>query len=486
MSRKVLGIDIRNYSLSAALLSSSLREHRVDDFIQIPFSGPDDPERSLSAALATMTEKMDLTGSDFVVSIPANQFAFRNLKIPFSNSKKIRMVLPYELEPTLPHAVEELIIDFHILNGASAGDQTELIAAAIEKNQLTPYIDALASIEADPEKLTLSGLPIAMCLANQAEQEEDQLFMEVNEDYGTLFVLVGGRLQLIRSFPLPESGPSKAKILRIQTQQTLAAFQESSGLNFRPLEVTVSGIGWDEGQMAAEIASALNIPVKPASLADRLNIPVDNDTQSLVMPAQLDNALALALMEVEGYQSLNFHKGQFAAQKFLSRHKSPLKKTAMLAAAILVLMFLNLALETYTLNKQVRRIDTQMAQIFKTTFPEVKTVRYPYQEMQARMQDANKNAVLQAETGPHIRSIDILNSISEKIPETITVNFTRLVIQPENVLISGTTDTFNSVDDIKSRLEQIPYFQKVTISSANIDRSGNEVQFMLKVEFPKS
>jgi len=485
MSRKVLGIDIRNYSLSAVLLSSSLREHRVDDFIHLSFSGPDDPERSLSAALATLTEKMDLTGSDCVVSIPANQFAFRNLKIPFSNSKKIRMVLPFELEPTLPHAVEELVIDFHILNGASAGDQTELIAAAIEKSQLRPYIDALASIQVDPEKMTISGLPTALCLANQAEQEEDQLFIEINSDYGTLFILAGGRLQLIRSFPLPEASASKAKILCIQAQQTLAAFQESSGLNFQPLEVTVSGIGLDEGHMAAEISGALNIPVKAASLADRLNIPVQTDTQSPVIQAQLDNALALALMEVEGYDSLNFHKGQFAAQKFLSKHKSPLKKTAILAAAVMALMFFNLALETYTLNKRVRRIDTQMTQIFKATFPEVKTVRYPYQEMQAMMRETNKNAVLQAETGPHIRSIDILNSISEKIPENITVNFTRLVIQPENVLISGTTDTFNSVDDIKSRLEQIQHFQKVTISSANIDRSGNEVQFMLKLEFQK-
>ncbi len=485
MSRKVLGIDIRNYSLSAVLLSSSLREHRVDDFIHLSFSGPEDPERSLSAALATLTEKMDLTGSDCVVSIPANQFAFRNLKIPFSNSKKIRMVLPFELEPTLPHAVEELVIDFHILNGASAGDQTELIAAAIEKSQLRPYIDALASIQVDPEKMTISGLPTALCLANQAEQEEDQLFIEINSDYGTLFILAGGRLQLIRSFPLPEASASKAKILCIQAQQTLAAFQESSGLNFQPLEVTVSGIGLDEGHMAAEISGALNIPVKAASLADRLNIPVQTDTQSPVIQAQLDNALALALMEVEGYDSLNFHKGQFAAQKFLSKHKSPLKKTAILAAAVMALMFFNLALETYTLNKRVRRIDTQMTQIFKATFPEVKTVRYPYQEMQAMMRETNKNAVLQAETGPHIRSIDILNSISEKIPENITVNFTRLVIQPENVLISGTTDTFNSVDDIKSRLEQIQHFQKVTISSANIDRSGNEVQFMLKLEFQK-
>jgi hypothetical protein len=157
-----------------------------------------------------------------------------------------------------------------------------------------------------------------------------------------------------------------------------------------------------------------------------------------------------------------------------------------LAAAVLALMFFNLALETFTLNKRVRHIDDQMAQVFKETFPEVKTVRYPYQEMKAMMRETNKSAVLQTEPGLHIRSIDILNSISEKIPETITVNFTRLVIQPENVLISGTTDTFNSVDDIKGRLEQIQHFEKVTISSANINRTGNEVQFMLKAEFPKS
>jgi general secretion pathway protein L len=89
---------------------------------------------------------------------------------------------------------------------------------------------------------------------------------------------------------------------------------------------------------------------------------------------------------------------------------------------------------------------------------------------------------LEAETGPHVRSIDILNNISEKIPADITVNLNRLVIQPDNVLISGTTDAYDSVDTIKSRLEQIQEFEKVSISSANIDRSGQEVQFMLKVE----
>ena len=482
MSRKILGIDIRNETVTAVLLQSSLREHRVDDFIHLPFSGPDDPERSLSSALQTLAEKMDLTGSDYVVAIPANRFIFRNLQIPFSNAKKIRMVLPFELETTLPYAAEDLVIDFYALNGASASDQTELIAAAVENSKLSPYLDALASIQADPEKLTLSGLPTALCLANQADPDEDQLFIEIEDTYGTLFILTGGRLQLIRSFPLPPTGPSRAPQLCVQIQQTLAAFLESSEMNFEPIEVVASGIGLDETEFIPDLSRAFEIPVKTASIADRLGIPIESKEKSPWIPAQMDNALALALMEVEGYDSLNFHKGQFAAQKFLSKHKAPLIKTGILAAAVLALFFFNLMMEAYTLNKHLHRIDSQMTQVFKATFPAVKTIRYPYQEMQAKIRETKKTVAFENEAGPHIRSIDILNSISEKIPDNITVNLTRLVIQPDNVIISGTTDTYNSVDDIKSRLEQIQHFEKVTISSSNIDRSGNEVRFMLKLD----
>lgn len=481
MSRKVLGIDIRNQSLTAVLLNSSLREYHVDDYIHLPFSGPDDLERSLSAALETLTERMDLTGSDYVVSVPAHQFIFRNMQIPFHNSKKIRMVLPFELEPTLPFAVEDLAIDFHTLNGAPAGNQTELIAAAIEKNHLAPYIEALASVNIDPEKLTLSGLPIALCLAHQVDPQEDLLFIEIDDTHATLFVVVGGRLQLIRSFPLPATGPTKTSILCAQIQQTLAAFQESSALNFEPIEAVLNGTADVEGEMTAAIAKVLEIPVKVASVAERLNIPLATDTESQWIPGRMDNALALALMEVEGYEALNFHKSQFAGQKFIAKHKSALIKTGILAAAVLVLMFFNLMMNTHTLNKRIDAINHQMTQIFKETFPEVQTVRYPFQEMQAKMRETKGNAALQAETGPHVRSIDIINNISEKIPANMTVNLNRLVIQPENVLISGTTDTYDAVDAIKSRLEQIQQFKKVSISSANIDRSGKEVQFMLKV-----
>ena len=482
MSRKVLGIDIRHQSLNAVLLNSSLREYHVDNFIHLPYSGPEDPERSLSAALETLTERMDLSGSDYVVSVPANQFIFRNMQVPFQNAKKIRMVLPFELEPSLPFAVEDLAIDFQALNGAQSGDQTELLTAAIEKNQLTPYIEALASVNIDPEKLTLSGLPVAQCLAHQSDPQEDLIFIEIDEGHATLFVLVGGRMQLIRSFPLPAAGPSRTSMMCAQIQQTLAAFQETSTLDFEPIEAVINNTGDASGKIAEDISKFLAIPVKVAAIAEEMNIPLKADTENEWIPGQMENALALALMEVEGYPVLNFHKGQFAAQKFLVKHKSALIKTGILAAAVLVLMFFNLMMNTHTLNKRIDAINDQMTQIFKETFPEIRSVKYPFKEMQAKLRENRGNAVLQTETGPHIRRIDIINNISEKIPASITVNLNRLVIQPDNVLISGTTDTYESVNTIKSRLESVQEFEKVTISSANLDRSGKEVQFMLKVE----
>jgi hypothetical protein len=337
-------------------------------------------------------------------------------------------------------------------------------------------------VNIDPEKLTLSGLPVAQCLAHRADPQEDLIFIEIDGTHATLFVLNSGRMQLIRSFPLPASGPAKTSILCTQTQQTLAAFQETSALDFDPIEAVINDTGDIDDKMADNISSFLEIPVKFSAIAEQMKIPLITDTASEWVPGQMENALSLALMEVEGYPVLNFHKGQFAAQKFFAKHKSALIKTGILAAAVLVLMFFNLMMKTHTLNKHIDAIDNQMTQIFNETFPEIKSVKYPFKEMQAKMRETKGNAVFQAETGPHIRRIDIINSISEKIPANISVNLNRMVVQPENVLISGTTDTYESVNTIKNRLESVQQFEKVTISSANLDRSGKEIQFMLKVE----
>jgi general secretion pathway protein L len=402
------------------------------------------------------------------------------MRIPFSNVRKIGMVLPFELESALPYPIDDLVIDFQTTGTTESGDHTDLIAAAIEKAQLNVYLDALSILKIDPEMATISGLPTVLALAGSSDPGEGRLFIEIDSPHITLFVTVGGQIQLIRSFLVPT--PAKSEFLCSQIRRTLAAFEEMSGHDFQPLDVIVTGSGLDGTHLQEDIAGILKIPVKTANLLERLNIPIENEIEHSWNHARMDNALALALMEIEELPGLNFHKGQFAIQKFLAKHKSQVLKTAILAAAVLALFFFNVLLESYTLNKQINQINDRMTAIYKATFPDAKKIVDPYMEMKANLQQAQKSSVLQAETGTPIRSIDILNRISQRIPNETAVDITRLVISPENVLISGNTESFNAVDDIKGRLEGIDFFKKVTISSANVDKSGKQVRFMLKAE----
>jgi general secretion pathway protein L len=148
---------------------------------------------------------------------------------------------------------------------------------------------------------------------------------------------------------------------------------------------------------------------------------------------------------------------------------------------VLALLLFNVIGESYTLNRRLDRFNRQITGIFKETFPEVKRIVDPFQQMQIKVQEVKKSAVFQTAKTSRILSIDILNNISKSISESITVDITRMVISPDNVIISGTTGTFEAVDDIKNKLEQIDAFKKVTINSTNKDRSGKEIRFQMKV-----
>ncbi len=481
MSRKVLGIDIRKESVSAVLVKTSLRESRIDAHAHVAISDSTEDKNPFKTALDTLRSELDTDGCDCVASISADHFSYRFLQIPFKDSKKIKMVLPFELEPTVPYPVDDLIIDFVDLESAGHIDHTDVIAVAVPKSELTPYLGTLGAIKMDPEMVTLSGLPTALCLANKTDAGKDQLFLKVDKALSTLFIVSNGGIKLIRSFPTPVNAESGAGSLGAFVHRTLSAFSELSQLEYQPPDMVVTGSGLNGANFDSDVARFLDLPVKRLNFAESLSIPIDSEDNKPWDPALMDNALALALMEIEGIKGLNFHKGRFAAKKFIAKHKKYLIKTGILAAAVLALLFFNYFADSYTLNRQIDRFDRQITGIFKKTFPKIKRIEDPFKQMQIEVQEVKKKGAFQTATTSQILSIDILDNISKSISESIAVDITRMVISPDNVIITGTTDTFEAVDDIKSRLEQIDAFKKVTINSSNKDRSGKEIRFQMKV-----
>lgn len=482
MSRKVLGLDIRLDRVSAVLVKSSLRESRIAACLTVPIpeTAPD-PAGAWRAALEAVAGKMDLAGADCAVSMPAVFFSTRTLRVPFVNAKKIRMVLPFEMEPSLPFQADDLAIDFSLLPGASRPDETEVLAVAVEKARLAAVLDALAGIAIDPERVTLSGLSSAAWIGRNAAPEDALLCLDVSQTFGALFLVASNAVRLIRSFPLPTDPPARARAVQSHVRTTLGAIGEIEGLPQEPSEGILTGDGW-EGMDIDALSSSLQLALSPADLRASLNVHIEDDLLPAWDAACMDGALALALAEIEGVECLNFHRGQFPGKKIVSRYRSPLIRTGALAAVVLLLMFASVIIQSYLQQRRLAELDQQIAAVFSETFPEVKKPADPYQQMQIGLQELKKNAALPGEAAPAARSIDVLKNISDSIPEEITVVFERVVLGPDSILISGTTAAFNAVDEIKGHLERIAGFKKVTISSANTDRTGREVNFQLKVD----
>lgn len=480
MSRLVLGIDIRPDAVSAVQVRSSIKGNRIEAHLHVPIPDQERVESGIGGALETIAAKMDIAGSACVVSLPADEISYRNIKVPFKEPRKIRQMLPFELEPALPLPIEDVIIDFRAVR---VSQQTDIIAAVVEKSRMKSYLETLAFYKIEPRIVTIGGYPTTLCLSEWVDVPENWLLVDIGRHRSTVFAILSGQLHLVRSFPISSSAATATESLCKNIEQTIVAFQDIFSFEFLLNSLFITGYGLnDHDDTEQHMARILGLPVERINLGQQTELTRTVPPLAGWDPSRLDNALALALAGIEGINGLNFRRGPFAPKKNWEAYKKSLIKSGILAGTVLILASLNLALDSYTMRKQIERLNRQINGIFTTTFPDVKRIVDPLQQMRVKIDELRQKTLFPGERQKQILTIDILYALSKSIPKDMDVEFKRLVMGADNLQISGETDTFNSVDAIKSRLEGEESLKKVTISSATMSKSGNRVSFKMRVE----
>jgi general secretion pathway protein L len=481
MARKILSIDIREDAISAVLFKSGLKGSNIEAHAYASVNGV---ENGLSDALNALLENIETEGATCIMSLPASQFFYRNLHVPFKDLKKIKQILPFELEPTLPLPVEDLLLDYFPVASPGDSPQTEIFVASIRRSRIEEYLALLSTQKIVPAVITVSGYSIALWLIQPPGELKNGLIIDIGIQSCTLFVVSLGHIALVRSFPAgPREPAERIQSICADIQRTLYAFDETNSLDFEPEAVLLTGNGSDDEALVPDISNRLGIPARRVDIV-ALNTQVSLKPQAVESwaPCRTDNAAAMVLAEANGLKGFNFRKGPFAPRNYWAENRRHLLKTGILAAIILMMGAANLLFDAYETKGKITRLDRQITDIFKTTFPDIKRIVDPLHQMRVKMDKNRKSNLFQVHPESDARVIDLLNEISKRIPDTVDVVFTRLVVGPGSLLVTGNTDTFNTVDDIKGRLSEISFFKTVKINSANIDRSDNRVRFKLKAE----
>ncbi len=482
MSRKFFGIDIKQDRVSAVLIASGMKGLEVESHACVMLADLPEAEDKTVEALKTIVADIDPAGSVCMVAFSADQMSFRNLSVPFKETKKIKQILPFELEPSLPFPIDDAVTDFHVLDLPQPTGHIALLTATVEKslwNSLRTRLSA-AGIEADT--IAVSGHDTAHCLNRLPDIPEQFLMIDMEPRRGTLFAVHSGRICLIRGFGLDDDGPRRMEMLGTHIRRTLPAAEEILGIVFVPGELYITGMGAMPGDFTEDLARLLSIPVKKVNLIQDAGLGFIKPPDASWRPLLMDNALALALSKELNAPGFNFGVRPFTAMKQWVTYKKNILQIAFLAGAVLVAAFANLLFDFHVMGKRIDEMNGRIEAIFRSTFPQVTRIVDPVQQMRAEIKAVRETSSLSGDAARTVRAIDILNDISSRIPDRIDVDLTQLVIGPDNVLLTGDTATFNMVDDIKGVLEKSELFTSVTISSANQDRSGNRVVFKLKIQ----
>ena len=482
MGKRILGLDIQNEALAAVLVNSGFKESRVEAFSRIQFPEAEGNDDGLSAALDALIEEMPVTDCVCIASVPADHVAFRNLKVPFKQEKKIRQILKFELEPTLPFPIDEVVVDFHALKLDGQGEQTDVIAAACNVDGLRKILDLLAAKGIQPEIVTVSGFPSALCLSRLGHVPENALVVDVRSGSSTIFVMNAGQLNMVRTLPADRAYDSRTDMLGQNIQRTLYAIEDINDQPFRPDQIFITGPALGENGIVSSLTRLLNVPISRIDLLSDIESRIKEMPAEAWKPYQMNNALALALLEVIGIKGLNFRQGPFAIKKRWTEYRKNIITSGILVGALIFVWLSSLSIDYFYKKNQLDKTNTQLKQMFQTTFPDVKKIVDPIQQMRVRIDELRKISLLPSD-GKNTLAIDILNNISKSIPSNIDAKFTRTVIGEDNVVINGDTDTFNSVDTIKSRLEQVDVFQSVTIVSTTKEDASNRIKFRLKINY---
>ena len=392
------------------------------------------------------------------------------------------------------------MVDFFVIDRS---EKTEVLAASVKKALISSHLEHLHSHGVDPDILDIKCVPAVAWLLKQEETPDNGLFLQMDGKKTTMVLFHKRHIVLVRTFLFNGAPGAAAGSDKIEGADAETQHHEQAGAYFKSLfsqvrntihgfgaqnnrEVHIERILFAGTEAISETADHLNrffdIPAEQVDLSRNEKVSMDPAMAPVWDPALMGNALALALRDPKQDQGFNFRKDEFEKKKHYFGSKKEIRKAAVFLIILFCFLAADIGVDYYFLKQRHATLDQKITEIFKETFPDIKRIVDPVKQMKVEINKIKASAVSRPSTGGNNTVLALLKDISKLIPKSLDIRIARMVIDLSSVRISGSTDTFNTVDKIKNSLESSECFSAATISSAKLDRTGNKVEFEIKLE----
>jgi len=496
MYGRFVGLDIGSKDIRVSLIKRGLRDAQLLQTIRTERSPSPTGD---SDSIAEVFKAYTLPKSDIATSIAENPTSIRVVKFPFSDPKKIDQVYEYELENISTFDPREKAHGYQIVKNEVG---SEALVCVFEKNQVEELIKSYNENGIDPKIITYTPLAFG-ALNDLLTGERPLLLIDIGETEISYSLFDESGIRRVRS----STKPVESFFYRLNQNGDPSDSRDYSKMS----------LGEDEGQDIKECLSPILSEIKKTiqffeielkdrvktvelsgslsligGFSDFLKDELNRDVRKIYIPelgadnsAVFAKSYALALYGStfrNGY--LNFRKDEF---KYVGVDHE-LRKVFMVPGVLLTILILFLiyssASRYYELKSSVDEIETQIAQVVKDTFPEVKVIPKPKLFMESEVGKVREKLDLIEGVQSDLTPLDALKDISSSLPESLKLTVNQIKFETDNkIKIEGVCGSYQEVAEIEEALTKSGMFESVTRNQTGNAPNGNtkfEISVVLK------
>ncbi len=489
MYGRFVGLDIGRKDIRISLIKRGLRDVQLLQVISAEISPSPSGD---SDSLAETFKAYSLPKGDIACSISQNPLSIRVLSFPFSDPKKVEQVYEYELENVSTFDPREKIHSYHMVKNESG---SQALVCVFEKEQVEDLIESYNEDSIDPKIITYS--PIAFgALEEFLSPEKPLLLIDFGDTEICYSLFDENGIRMVRSSTKPVqtfldglynqdlsqltiggdmSGAIEDRFAPIMSEikKTIQFFELEIKDNIKGIEISgpISLIGG----MSAYLKDALKKDVR------RIYIPdLGADKSPLYAKSY---ALALYGSSFKnGY--LNFRKDEFRYVGVDHELRKVFMVPGVLLAVLIVFLIYTKASSYYDLKSDVNEMETQIAEVVRSTFPDVKSIPKPITYMKSEVGELREKLDLIEGVQGSQTPLEVLKDISASLPESLKLTVNEIKFENANTIkIQGVCGSYQEVAEIEEALTKSGIFESVTRNQTGGAVGGNtkfEISVVIK------
>jgi type IV pilus assembly protein PilM len=464
MKKSLLVIELDEYNIKILQSQPAQKGWRLEKAKAENIFGKSDD--SISALLKDILKKEKINKTNTVLVLPRSLVTVRYLQLPSSNSEELDTMVDMQVVRQIPYSKEEMVYDYCI-TGLTQEGYSKILVVIVHKDTVSRYVNTLEKAGVNPYSIELNSFAFVE-LAKYIGLQDSKLFegdspvVLLDVDYASTNVVVIkegspiftraisiGRLH-IDNKTLPPLGKEWIGEWAGEVNRSLAVFQKDYSMPVK--KVLIFG-GEDADKLLNKIAGKIAFSLEKYDISSYLGSDVLKGSGVELSDGVTASFLGLLGAVREGTEtSVNLIPLETKSHRISVQKRRALAVSTVLLAGILVVL-------GAVFNKKIQDKKTYLASLEKK-LSETNPIAKELMLKKERLMLIKKQLSVEG------TCLDILRELYNVIPQkTALTVFVYDDIQ--GVTIKGVSPAMSEVFELVPKLENSPYFEKVTTRSAN-------------------